>query len=199
LSDVEAAVPSELVLQALRHVWLALAPLNIPKAVIGGIALAAWKHVRATRDIDLLLGVGADRLDLVMQRLAAASVRPKRSPAATKLGQLDLVQLLYEPPEALMDLQVDLLLADSPYHRIALERRVATVLPDLNLEIAVLTCEDLVLHKLLAGRMIDLADTVALLRANRDSLDLDYLNRWADGLDVRGDLARVWEEAFPTG
>jgi hypothetical protein len=184
------------VLQALRHVWLAIAPLDLPVAVVGGIALAAWKHVRATRDIDILLGIGEEDLDRVLQRLLAAGVRPKRTPPVTSLGRLELVQLLYEPPEAFMDLQVDLLLADSPYHRVALARRVRTVLPDLDVEIAVLACEDLILHKLLAGRIIDLADTVALLRANHQTLELEYLNRWATSLEIDRELADVWKEAF---
>ena len=51
--------------------------------------------------------------------------------------------------------------------------------------------------KLLASRMIDLADSVALLRANREVLDLDYLNRWADSLEVVVKFAGVWKEAFP--
>ena len=192
-------MPGELVLQALRHVWRTLEPLNVPMAVIGGIALAAWKHVRATRDIDLLLGIGRENLDPVLQRLAAAGLRPKRTPPVTALGHLELVQLLYEPPNALMNLQVDLLLANSEYHREALTRRVPTTLPGLDVEIAVLACEDLVLHKLLAGRTIDLADAVALLRANRDTLDLNYLSRWAGKLAVETELAGVQKEAFPEG
>jgi len=60
-----------------------------------------------------------------------------------------------------------------------------------------LACEDLILHKLLAGRVIDLADAAALLRANRETLDLNYLNRWASHLEVDGGLAGVWKEAFP--
>ena len=69
---------------------------------------------------------------------------------------------------------------------------------DYDIEVAVLVCEDLILHKLLAGRMIDLADAVALLRANRAGLDLDYLNRWAGDLEVATELAGVWNEAFPS-
>ena len=173
-------MPGELVLQTLRHVWQTLKPLNVPMAVIGGLALAAWKHIRATKDIDLLLGIGADELDPVLRQLQAAGMRPKHSPPLTILGRLELVQLLYEPPEALMDLQVDLLLANSEYHREALSRRIPTTLPGLEAEIAVLACEDLILHKLLAGRLIDRADAVALLRLNRETLDFDYINRWAD-------------------
>lgn len=189
-------MPGELVLQALRHVWQTLQPLNVPMAVIGGLALAAWKHVRATRDIDLLLAVRPGGLDPILRQLLAANVRPKRNPPVTRLGRLEIVQLLYEPPEALMDLQIDLLLANSEYHLDALARRIPTNLPRLDLEIAVLACEDLVLHKLLAGRMIDLADAVALLRTNRETLDGEYLDRWARNLGIAEELARVRKEAF---
>ena len=136
-------MPGELVLQALRHVWLSLRSLNVPAAVIGGMALAAWKHVRATKDVDLLVGIDPKDLDSVLRGLSAAGMRAKRTPPVTSLGQLKIVQLLYEPPEAMMDLQVDLLLADSAYHRLALERSVSTVLPELDLEVSVLACEDL--------------------------------------------------------
>ena len=35
------------VLLALKHVWVTLESLNLPMAVMGGIALSAWKHPRA--------------------------------------------------------------------------------------------------------------------------------------------------------
>ena len=72
-------------------------------------------------------------------------------------------------------------------------------LPDLDIEVAILACEDLILHKLLAGRMIDLADAAALSWANRETLDLDYLNRWGARLEVSGDLARVLKEGEKRG
>jgi len=43
---------SEGVLATLEHGWRALARVDAPKAVIGGLALAAWKHARETRDAD---------------------------------------------------------------------------------------------------------------------------------------------------
>jgi hypothetical protein len=146
-----------LVLSALKHVWTTLAPLRLPMAVMGGVALAAWQYVRATRDVDLLVSLGNTDPGLVMTRLAAASIHPKRQPPLVPLGSLQIVQFRYEPPGAFVDVQVDLLLAESNYHRQALARRVPIHLPELGVEMHVLACEDLILHKLLAGRMIDRA------------------------------------------
>ncbi len=190
-------MPADAVLRALRHVWVTLEPLDLPMAVMGGIAMATWKSVRATRDVDLLLETREHDPNDVLARLRAADVRPKREPPTIALGELDMVQLLYEPPETFVDLQVDLFMAKSPYHLQALQRRVFTRLADLDVEVAVLACEDLILHKLLAGRIIDRADAAALLRANRQSLDLDYLAHWTRTLKLAKEFAEAWSEALP--
>jgi hypothetical protein len=190
-------MPADTVLRALRHVWLTLEPLQLPMAVMGGIALATWKSVRATRDVDLLLGIRQHDPGELLAKLRAAEIRPKREPPITTLGQLSVIQLLYEPPETFVDLQIDLFLARSGYHLQALERRVFAQLPDLDVEVAVLACEDLILHKLLAGRIIDRADAAALLRANRESLDLDYVARWTHALKLTEEFTEAWKDALP--
>jgi hypothetical protein len=88
-------------------------------------------------------------------------------------------------------------LAQSEYHRQALAPRVPTRLENLNLDLYVLACEDLIVHKLLAGRIVDRADAVMLLRANRANLDLDHLVSCTTSLSLGAELAQVWEEAFP--
>src|SRR5207248_1452514 len=96
-----------------------------------------------------------------------------------------------------VEIQIDLLLGDSAYHHAALSRRMPLELPGLSLEVFTLACEDLILHKLLAGRLLDRADVGALLRQNRAALDLVYLFHWAHNLAVDKQLARVWRQAFP--
>jgi len=188
---------ADAVLKALKHVWVSLEPVNKPMAVMGGLALAAWRHVRATRDVDLLIGVSEEDLEPLFSTLTSAGLRPKHQPPLISVGSLQILQLLYEPAGAFLDLQVDLLLAQSEYHRQALARRVPTRLSALDLDLYVLACEDLILHKLLAGRLLDLADAAMLVRANRAYLDLEYLLGWTRTLSLGADLAQAWEEAFP--
>jgi hypothetical protein len=190
-------VAAEVLLKALKHVWVSLEPLQAPMAVMGGLALAAWRHVRATRDVDLLIGVSQEHLERLLGTLTSAGLRTKREPPLTSVGSLQILQLLYEPPGAYLDLQVDLLLAESEYHRRALARRVPTRLSDLDLDLYVLACEDLIVHKLLAGRLVDRADAAMLLRANRTDLDLEYLVGCTTSLSLGAELAEVWVEAFP--
>lgn len=185
------------VLAALRHTWVTLDRLGCPLALMGGLALSVWKHVRATRDVDLLIGLGPVDFNTILQELSQAGIRARHKPPILDLQSVRIIQLLYEPPGSFTDLPIDLLLAESDYHIQALERRVATFLPDIDLQIYVLSCEDLILHKLIAGRIIDRADGAALLRVNRASLDLDYLAKWINQLALGSEWAEIWREAFP--
>jgi hypothetical protein len=164
---------------------------------MGGLALATWKHVRATRDIDLLIGASEDDPDRLLEALRPFGIRPKRFPPTVSLGRIEVLQLVYEPPETFVDIQIDLLLARSDYHRQALGRSVPTRIPSLDLEIAVLSCEDMILHKLLAERIIDLADVAALLVANRRSLDIAYLAEWIEKLGLWQPFRQAWQAALP--
>jgi hypothetical protein len=181
------------VLQALEHVWSSLAPLKVPMAVSGGLALAVWQHVRATRDVDLLLGVSEKQFARIHKALNAAGIKPKHKASPVPLGNLQVHQFQYEPPGAFLDL----LLSDSSYHQTALARSVEVKLSSLEGKVFVLACEDLIIQKLLAGRVIDKADVTALLRANRNSLDMNYLRHWCKELDLDRELAIAWEAAFP--
>jgi hypothetical protein len=110
---------------------------------------------------------------------------------------MKILQMLYEPPDAFLGMQIDLLLADTAYQKQAIDRRISVVLPRTDLQISVLTCEDLILHKLLAGRIIDRADASALLSLNSDTLDRRYLAHWLDALDLQADFLAIWQEVFP--
>jgi hypothetical protein len=129
---------ASLVLGALQHVWRSLEPFHLPMAVMGGIALAAWQHVRATRDVDILLTLQSTDLDALLQSLAAAHIEPKRQPSVVELGSLRI-----------------------------------------------------------AGRMIDRADAIALLRLNKAALDYEYLVRWAQDLGLESEWTAIWLEAAP--
>jgi hypothetical protein len=53
-------------LSTLEHILRVLTPLGHPVAVMGGISLAAWKHIRATYDVDLLIAVELSEDDAVV-------------------------------------------------------------------------------------------------------------------------------------
>jgi len=188
---------SEVVRAVLNHVWNALDPLEIPCALVGGLALAVWSHPRSTRDVDLLVGVDSSHAQPVIDALCAVGCRPKKSPPLFRVGEQSFVQLLFTPTGEFYDVQLDLLLAETAYQKTALERCVERNVPGVDRPIRVLNCDDLILFKLVAGRMVDRADAAMLMRENRDAVDFAYLGDWVARLNLSGEFHEIWRDAFP--
>ena len=188
---------TEAVLKTLEHVWRTLEPLGVPMAVAGGMALATWKHPRTTRDVDLLISVEKSQMPTLINSLNRAGVAIRGDGRLVELTGCELLQLEYEPPGAFVSVQVDLLIVRCVYQRQALGRRVATSLPQMSCDVYVLACEDMIINKLLAGRVIDRADAAALVRANHETLDRAYLRNWLARLQLERDFAEICREALP--
>lgn len=192
-------MPGEIVSGVLKHVWMTLEPLGHPMALMGGMSLAAWNRIRATQDVDLLIGLGRDAVSPLIDRLGRSGCHPKKDPPLTVVGDHCFLQFLYTPPDEFFDVQFDLLLAETPLQQSAIDRRVRRAVVGVSQSMDVLNCDDLILFKLLAGRLIDRADASALLRENRDQIDFDYLRRWVAELMLEAELAEAWNDAFPGG
>lgn len=190
-------MPTEAVVATLRQAWDILADLRVPAALMGGLALAHWGRIRSTQDVDLLIALTDVRPHALLARLSAAGYRSKGRAPLIRLEGAEFMQLLYQPPDECYDVQIDLLLADSPFHRVAIERRVALPSSALGFPIDVVSCEDLILLKLIAGRILDRVDVIELLKENRDALQLDYLKSWLPALCAARGFAEAWSEAFP--
>jgi hypothetical protein len=188
---------SEAVRTVLNQLWNTIEPLGYPVALMGGLALAVWYHPRSTRDVDLLLGADREDIDNVLDELKSVGCRTKKQPPLLVIGDHSFVQLLYTPPEEFYDVQFDLLLAETELQKSALRRCVTRSVEGVEKPIQVLACEDLVLFKLAAGRMIDLADAAMLLRENLRDLDTSYLSSWIKRLGLERSFAGTWQEAFP--
>lgn len=161
--------------------------------------MAAWNHPRFTHDVDLLLALPDADKDKVVAKLLDSGffLKKDEKPRWIPLGGIELLQLFYEPPDSFMDFRLDLLAAKSDYHLGILQRRVPVKLPIVEREIAVVSCEDMLILKLLAGRIIDRADAATLLRKNRQRLDEEYLLKWIRAHGLQSQLAEIWNEAFP--
>lgn len=188
---------SEGVLATLHAAWRALLPLDAPMALIGGLALAAWNHARFTRDADVLISIAPSRLDEAIDALQRASFHPKHNPPCLTVDGQTIVQFTHLPESAMLPFQFDLLVANQGFQCEAIDRGVERSLPGGDTRIRVVRADDLVILKLAAGRMIDLADAAMLLRENRADIDTPRLARHARELGLDGELGTVWHEAFP--
>ncbi|MBI2369488.1 MAG: nucleotidyl transferase AbiEii/AbiGii toxin family protein [Deltaproteobacteria bacterium] len=128
---------------------------NVPYALIGGLAVAAWGAPRATEDIDLLADVGpSSELD---SALRAAGFEPE-----WRRGDPD------DPIPLLLRLrsasgpEIDVVCATRAWEREMLNRSVRLRIPE-GPETSVIAVEDLIVLKLMAGGPSDLADVADLL------------------------------------
>ena len=188
---------TEGVLATLRAGWDALGSIDVPRAVIGGLALTAWKHARYTRDADVLVAIDERRIDDLVTALEASGFRPRHSPPLRIIDGQGIVQFTFQPADALMPSQFDVLLAAGDFLREAVERAVPWPLGGVGDAVRVVRPDDLVVIKLLAGRIIDRADAAMVLRENRDDIDLARLHREISRHELADDYRTIWSEAFP--
>lgn len=188
---------ARLLLSTLKHVAALLNREGLSWAVAGGVALSVWDHIRYTKDADFLIHVDHDDLEDVLNAFRMGGLRPKHDPPIVTVGTQRFAQFIFQPDETDFDIQVDLIFADHSFQEAALGRRVATEFPGWETNAYVLACEDLIVFKLVAGRIIDQADVAALFRANRDTLNYELLQRECAALDLSAELARIWDDAYP--
>ncbi len=140
--------------------------LGIPFALIGGLALAAHKVVRATQDVDLLVDrESSEAIDTEMARLGYRCLH--RGAEAANYARRDE--------------RMDFLFASRPAARrlLASARQTRSALGTLR----VVSAEGLIGLKLQAlanepGRTQDLEDIRALLRMNREALDMEEVRSY---------------------
>ena len=188
---------SEGVLATLQASWKALAAIDAPKAVIGGLALVAWKHARYTRDADILIAIEPGRIDELIVALTKAGFQPRHTPPLRVVDGQGIVQFIFQPADALMPFQLDLLLVNGDFQRTAVTRAVSWPIRQAEAPVRVVRPDDLIVIKLLAGRIIDRADAAMILRENRDEIDFTRLHHEVTCQGVAAEYQEIWREAFP--
>jgi hypothetical protein len=157
---------------------------RIPHALIGAWALAVWGRPRATLDLDFLVMVAEGDLERLGARMTAAGLRIDRT-------WLEWNPMLRGSRLRLhfRDVTVDLLRPRDRHDRHALSRRRRRSLQGRSYWFV--SPEDFVLQKLKVGRPRDFDDAVTVVERLGSDLDRRYLRRWADRLDISGELEHV--------
>jgi predicted nucleotidyltransferase len=158
---------------------------GVPYMVTGSLASSFHGEYRATRDIDIVIDPSPSQLDRLVDRLRAAGmyVDPETARIALReRGQFNAVDA---------ELKVDLIIHKrDAFSTSEFERRGRAQL--LSVEADMVTVEDLILAKLVWARELDserqLRDIAGMINVAGNSLDREYIARWADGFGV----AEAW-------
>lgn len=147
---------------------------EIPFMLIGGQAVLLHGEPRLTQDVDVTLGVSPDRVQEILEIVEAARlvVLPEEPAAFAR----ETFVLPAEEPET--GLRVDFIFSTTPYESQAIDRAVRVEMEGVEVPFAAV--EDLLLHKLFAGRPRDLEDVVGVVRRKGPDIDWEYVRRWAE-------------------
>ena len=95
-------------------------------------------------------------------------------------------------------LKIDLFPAHNDFHKSQLDRAISVKLPSAHCTFKIATPEDIILAKLLwtlkSPSERQLSDIKGVFRINKDSLDIQYLNKWAERLNVFDQLNQLFAE-----
>jgi hypothetical protein len=149
----------------------ALDGAGISYMIIGGQAVLLHGEPRLTRDIDLTLGCDAGELNRLLEIAATADLQPAVTHVEEFVRKTNVLPLTDRSTE----IRVDMIFSFTPYEAEAIRRSIGIPLGGTNVHFA--TAEDLVIHKLVAGRPRDLEDVRGVLLRN-PGIDEDYLHKW---------------------
>jgi hypothetical protein len=145
----------------LERVALALDGERLPYMVIGGQAVLLHGEPRLTKDVDITVAAGLEELDSVVRAAKNAGLDPLVEP--DDFTRRTMVLPCRDPETSV---RVDFVLSHSLYEREAIDRSVTVRLGEAAVHFA--TAEDLVVHKVLAGRPRDLEDVRAIVLKQPD-------------------------------
>jgi predicted nucleotidyltransferase len=159
--------------QLLERLALALDARSLPYMLIGGQAVLLYGEPRLTRDIDVTLGVDSGRLDEVLAIIADQGWTLLVDDARAFVARTMVLPCM--DPQT--DIRIDFIFSFSPYEQQALERAHRVPMGEARVRFA--APEDLIIHKLIAGRPRDLEDVQGVLARNPD-LDTGYIRYWLE-------------------
>jgi hypothetical protein len=157
-------------LEAAWEVHQFLAARQTPYAVIGGLAVQQWGEPRLTIDVDVAVSVSAEQTQSFVGAVLAWFTPRVKDPEEFACDTRVL------PVRAANGCPVDISLAIPGYEDQVMARAVEhEVEPGRRLRLC--SAEDLIIHKALAGRPLDVQDIEGVVVRQRGALDVGHIRR----------------------
>jgi len=156
----------------IKKIALHLDRSKIPYMIIGGQAVLLYGTPRLTRDIDITLGIDTDKFSSIKEICERAKLKilgknPEDFAKKTKVLPTEDTKL---------KIRVDFIFSFTPYERQAIQRGKKVRMSGYSVNFA--SPEDVVIHKMLAGRAIDYEDVKNILIRNRNRINTVYVKKW---------------------
>lgn len=145
---------------------------RIPYMIIGGQAVLLYGRPRLTRDIDITLGVDTDKFGLIEDICQNLSLRIHPEDPEDFARQTNVLPA--DEPKS--KIRVDFIFSFSPYEAQAIKRAKEVIVDNYPAKFA--SCEDVIIHKMVAGRAVDEEDVRSILAKNKGAIDYKYIRTW---------------------
>ncbi|MFZ0928041.1 MAG: nucleotidyl transferase AbiEii/AbiGii toxin family protein [Syntrophobacteraceae bacterium] len=154
----------------------ALKKNGLPYMIIGGQAVLLYGTPRMTKDIDITLGVDVENLDKTVEivRRVGLEIIPESFEAFVK------ETFVLPTKDRSSGIRVDFIFSFIPYGRQAIDRANPVFLQDTAVMFA--SVEDVMIHKVFAGRPRDIEDVRSIILKNPD-FDREYTRKWLREFD----------------
>jgi predicted nucleotidyltransferase len=160
----------------IKKVAAALKAKNIPYMIIGGQAVLLYGEPRLTRDIDITLGVGTEYLSQIIEISKKLDLHPLPDNTAKFVKETWVLPC----EDKKTKLRVDFIFSFTPYEKQAIERARSVKIENQNVAFA--SPEDVIIHKVFAGRPRDIEDIASILRKN-PKVNSAYIQKWLKEFD----------------
>lgn len=153
---------------------------KIPYMIIGGQAVLLYGEPRLTKDIDITLGVNINHLDELLAIARELSLKPLPRDVQSFVRQTMVLPTLDENT----GIRVDFIFSFTPYETGAINRAKKVKILDQDVNFA--SPEDLIIHKIFAGRPRDIEDVRTVLLKNPE-IKVQYIREWLIEFDQASD------------
>lgn len=157
--------------ELLEKIARALDASAVAYMVIGGQAVLLYGEPRLTRDIDITLGIGAERLPDILRVGERIGLTARVGDPSDFVGKTMVLPCEHKDS----GIRVDFIFSWSPYEQQALRRTRSVQMGRAAVQFA--SVEDVIIHKIIAGRPRDLEDVKTVLLKN-PHVDNAYIHRW---------------------
>lgn len=149
---------------------------NIPYMITGGQAVLLYGEPRLTKDIDITLGIGIDGLNKIKSIIKTLELKSLVANVENFVDKTMVFPVIDEES----GIRVDFIFSFSPYERQAINRAKEIKFGKTKVKFASL--EDIIIHKIIAGRARDIEDVKSVLLKNPD-YDAHYVEKWLAEFD----------------
>jgi hypothetical protein len=161
--------------ELLKNIAVALDAGGFPYMVIGGQAVLVYGEPRLTKDIDITVGASLDRLTALVRLVETVDLEILVDP-----DEFTTKTLVLPCRDRWTGIRVDFMFCWSIYEQEALRRCRSIDL--LGTAVRFASLEDVVIHKIIAGRPRDLED-VRLILIKNPEFDRLYIEHWLKEFD----------------